>query len=437
MKVLDEIGRDRLIAKLRGDAGKANEQTYIFALHLHQELSNIEFDKSYDKNGNKITQTSILETLAQEPNMPSNNAGALRQMKVAGEFIQQAYNGQIDEIVKVGYWTVFHNVARSRLVQDDDIENRKAKKDIISRVIKGELPPGKVKTEIKKIKLAYDPGTLFGLVQLYNQWSFSSPDPRFGEDWPGRIPGQVVLNIIWHYFNHRDKLKILDPMSGGGSTNDVCRFLCHLDTETIDDNPIQKPELMSGFDSPNYDIDFLGFDINPASFNSVQVVTKTILENGAKILVQERIKRNIIEKNAVDDDWNVYDYDLIFMDPPYFNQVGEKYMENAFTTSRESFYHAIRTIVQKSHMALKKGGMIAMIISPQTEKSIDFKSGEVCMDMPYEIMKIMEDEGFKHFNRIQVPLSTEQFGPQDVNRAKEEPYRLLGTARDLILMKKK
>jgi len=50
----------------------------------------------------------------------------------------------------------------------------------------------------------------------------------------------------------------------------------------------------------------------------------------------------------------------------------------------------------------------------------------------------MEEEGFETYNRIQVPLGTEQFNPMDVNRVKtyEHRNRLLGTARDLILMRK-
>ena len=42
---------------------------------------------------------------------------------------------------------------------------------------------------------------------------------RFGDDWPGRIPTQLVANILYFFSKQNDL--IFDPMGGGGVTPDV------------------------------------------------------------------------------------------------------------------------------------------------------------------------------------------------------------------------
>ncbi len=60
-------------------------------------------------------------------------------------------------------------------------------------------------------------------LKLTTLWSFGSCDPRFGFQYPGRIPGQVVLNTLY-YFTHPNDL-IVDPFGGSGTTLDACRHL--------------------------------------------------------------------------------------------------------------------------------------------------------------------------------------------------------------------
>ena len=61
--------------------------------------------------------------------------------------------------------------------------------------------------------LAFDP-------QPTNLWLFPHCDPRFGLDYPGRMPGQAVMNLLWLYTVPGDL--VLDPFAGGGTTIDVC-----------------------------------------------------------------------------------------------------------------------------------------------------------------------------------------------------------------------
>jgi len=50
-------------------------------------------------------------------------------------------------------------------------------------------------------------------LRTWDQWNFNDCDKRFGDDWPGRIPAQLVAHILF-YFSRPGDL-ILDPMAGG------------------------------------------------------------------------------------------------------------------------------------------------------------------------------------------------------------------------------
>ncbi|MCP3942796.1 MAG: site-specific DNA-methyltransferase, partial [Desulfobacteraceae bacterium] len=60
-------------------------------------------------------------------------------------------------------------------------------------------------------------------LRIWDQWDFNDCDKRFGDDWPGRIPAQLIAHILF-YFSSPDDL-ILDPMAGGGVTPDTCLAL--------------------------------------------------------------------------------------------------------------------------------------------------------------------------------------------------------------------
>jgi hypothetical protein len=47
-------------------------------------------------------------------------------------------------------------------------------------------------------------------LQLYDVWSFQSADEQYGiAGYPGRIPGQVVENLLWYFTNPGDV--VLEP----------------------------------------------------------------------------------------------------------------------------------------------------------------------------------------------------------------------------------
>lgn len=57
-------------------------------------------------------------------------------------------------------------------------------------------------------------------LRTWDVWSFNDCDPRFGEDWPGRIPAQLVAHTLYYFTKPGDL--VFDPMAGGGVVSDTC-----------------------------------------------------------------------------------------------------------------------------------------------------------------------------------------------------------------------
>jgi hypothetical protein len=60
---------------------------------------------------------------------------------------------------------------------------------------------------------------MWGLL-TWDHWYWNICDNRFGDDWPGRIPAQMIAHILY-YFSQQGDL-VLDPMAGGGVVADTC-----------------------------------------------------------------------------------------------------------------------------------------------------------------------------------------------------------------------
>jgi len=54
----------------------------------------------------------------------------------------------------------------------------------------------------------------------FNWGVFHRGDERFGDDWPGRIPAQLVAHTLFYFTKPGDL--VFDPMAGGGVVSDVC-----------------------------------------------------------------------------------------------------------------------------------------------------------------------------------------------------------------------
>ena len=223
-------------------------------------------------------------------------------------------------------------------------------------------------------------------LQLYNVWNVGrlSPDQM---RYPGQTPKEIIENIIYYYTEPpqtepRLKLsKIIDPMAGSGIVRDVCKNLLRR---------------------------YILYDLNP-------------------IREDIPIHKNDILKGFPD---KAKDADLVYFDPPYFNLMSE-YPKNAFTESYDSFLKAMETSLENIQPILNESGKVALILKPMNEEML----GGDWLDLTFDSINIAKELGYTLLKRISAPLSTQQFGPNDVTRAKELGV-ILNTLRDIVIFGK-
>ena len=79
-------------------------------------------------------------------------------------------------------------------------------------------------------------------LRTWDKWEWNDCDKRFGDDWPGRIPAQLIAHILY-YFSKQNNL-IFDPMAGGGVTPDTCLALSRRCWAfDMQDQPETRPEI--------------------------------------------------------------------------------------------------------------------------------------------------------------------------------------------------
>lgn len=95
------------------------------------------------------------------------------------------------------------------------------------------------------------------LIKPYDLWMFLSRDRRFGgtnlpeEQLDGEFgspPPQAIVNLLHLYTSEGDL--VVDPMAGGGTTSDVCRYMrrsCLSFDLTPRRSDIQRHDLLTGF----------------------------------------------------------------------------------------------------------------------------------------------------------------------------------------------
>ena len=146
--------------------------------------------------------------------------------------------------------------------------------------------------------------------QLYNVWNFGKCLEGYGiPNYPGRIPAQIVQNVLYFFTNEGDI--VVDPMAGGGTTIDVC-------------------EKMKRY--------CRAYDIKPA---------------------REDIQQHDIAHGFPEICENA---DLIFLDPPYYNMVYDLY-ENI-----DAFYSFIQTLARKCYDTVRQEGFVVLVMEDMTEK---------------------------------------------------------------------
>ena len=131
----------------------------------------------------------------------------------------------------------------------------------------------------------------WGLL-TWDHWYWNDVDHRFGDDWPGRIPAQLVAHTLF-YFSRENQL-VFDPMAGGGVVPDIC-LIFHRRCWSFDlvDRVKTRPEIEC-------------YHWNPADL---------------KWPIKSRHKP-----------------DLIFIDPPYFKKMEGQYSKDSISSLSRKEY---------------------------------------------------------------------------------------------------
>lgn len=214
-------------------------------------------------------------------------------------------------------------------------------------------------------------------LQVYDVWNFAGCDPGFGQEHPGRIPGQIILNVL-HYFTESGDL-VVDPMAGGGTTIDACR---------------------------EFGRRCVAFDIEP--------------------------RRSDIVRHDATHAWprTAQRCALVFVDPPYWDMRAEEYGPTSISAlALDDFYLALEKVMQHAHAALKDSGYLALLLSPSASPEHGF------IDHQLEMQGRALAMGFTMAWRVSVPQSSQTINAREVAWTKEQ-RRMLSLIRDLAILQK-
>jgi len=155
-------------------------------------------------------------------------------------------------------------------------------------------------------------------LQLYNVWYFPRRDPRYGLDFEGAIPGQIVENVLYYYTEPFQV--VVDPMAGGGTTIDVCKAMYRR---------------------------YLAYDLKPK---------------------RDDVRQHDIREGFPKEAKNC---DLVFLDPPYYNMVFSDLFKDI-----DKFYVFINKLAKDSFSTVKDDGYVAFLMQDMTEKGRHCLTGE-------------------------------------------------------------
>lgn len=219
-------------------------------------------------------------------------------------------------------------------------------------------------------------------LQHFDVWSFQKAADDAGQgSYFGRMPAQVVENLLWFYTETGQI--VFDPFAGGGTTIDVAkrmgRRVWASDLNPSTPNlPIHKHDITTGW------------------------------PEGAPAKV-----------------------DFVLLDPPYWKQAAGRYSElpeDLGNMDIDAFRVAWANTVANCIDHLRDGGFLAYIISP----SVD---GERVVDHALDMYLTCVSLKLQQHRRIIVPYQTQQATGQQVTWAREN-RQMLKLYRDVVVLRK-
>jgi DNA-binding CsgD family transcriptional regulator len=228
-------------------------------------------------------------------------------------------------------------------------------------------------------------------LRTWDLWNWNDCDSRFGDDWPGRIPAQLVGHILYFFSKQNDL--IFDPMAGGGVVADTALALnrrCW--SFDMKDTADARPEIEPYF-----------WDLNNLK-------------------------------------WPVYGKtrpDLILFDPPYFSKKAEDYDENSISgLSRKAYLDFLGRFFKLAYANSKKSTTLAFINADwrdfQNKAADDEVRDQSILINDY--LRVINKGGWTETHVIQAPMSSERFQANVV--AAMQKRKILGvTSRYVVVAK--
>jgi ParB-like chromosome segregation protein Spo0J len=239
-------------------------------------------------------------------------------------------------------------------------------------------------------------------LRTWDQWEWNDCDKKFGDDWPGRIPAQLIAHILFYFSKPGDL--ILDPMAGGGVTPDTCLALsrrCWAFDMT--DRPDTRPEI----------------EPHTWTLPTAQQLTSSTA-NPLSWPVSSKEKA-----------------DLIIFDPPYFDKKAADYDEKSISgLPKKEYLEFLEAFFVLLKQNAKKTTRLAFINAdwrdfqgkPAAEES---GKGAILID---DHLGILNKTGQQHTHIIQAPMSAQRFSAVVVSAMQKK--RILGvTSRYVIILK--
>ncbi|MEE8399005.1 MAG: ParB/RepB/Spo0J family partition protein [Desulfobacterales bacterium] len=229
-------------------------------------------------------------------------------------------------------------------------------------------------------------------IRTWDYWFWNNCDMRFGDDWPGRIPAQMIGHILYYFSDQGDQ--VLDPTTGGGVVPDTCLAL---------------NRRCRSFDM----VDRL--DIRP------EIETHFWDENHMTWPIKGKDKPN-----------------LVIFDPPYFSKKSGDYDPKAISgMSRESYLDFMVQFLSLTHRHTEPTCRIALINADwrdfQRTPARDETRENAILIRDY--LGILDRSGWEETHIIQAPLSSERFTGNMVNAMQKK--RTLGVISRYVIVARK
>ena len=203
-------------------------------------------------------------------------------------------------------------------------------------------------------------------LRTWDLWNWNDCDKRFGDDWPGRIPAQMIAHILYYFSDQNDL--VFDPMAGGGVVADTClAFNRKCWSFDMVDRPETRPEIEPYF----WDITDLKWPIKGK--------TKP---------------------------------DLIIFDPPYFKKQSNNYDPDGISgLSKEKYLEFLENFFSLAHLDAKKSTQMAFINADWRDFQNTPAKNETRVNsiLINDYLRILNQSGWQETHIIQAPLSSERF----------------------------